>query len=93
MILKIQIFSLLYSFFYGVLFFFLLEINYKLIYESKIVYRIIFSLLFVVLMSLLYFLGLVKINHGIVHVYFYLSLFTGYVSSFVIYKNINCKKK
>lgn len=93
MILKIQVLSLIYSFFYGIVFFFLLEFNHKFLYEGKIVYRIIISFLFVVIMSLLYFFGLIKINNGIIHLYFYLSLFTGYLLSFVIYRKINCKKK
>ena len=93
MILDIQIISLVYSFFYGVIFYLLLEVNYKLLYEGKLVYRIIISFLFVIFISLLYFIGLIKINNGILHIYFFLSLFTGYLSSFVIYNKINCKKK
>ena len=93
MILKIQILSLLYSFFYGIVFFLLLEINHKLLYEGKIVYRIIISFLFVIVMSFLYFFGLIKINYGVIHLYFYLSLLTGYLLSFVIWSKINCKKK
>ena len=93
MILRIQIISLLYSFFFGIIFFFLLELNHKLLYEGKIVYRVIISFLFVITMSLLYFFGLMKINNGTIHIYFYLSLLTGYLLSFVIYGKINCKKK
>ena len=66
MILKIQILSLIYSFFYGIGFFLLLEINYKFLYEGKLVYRIIISFLFIIFISLLYFLGLLKINNGII---------------------------
>ena len=40
MILKIQIFSLLYSFIYGIIFYILLEVNQKFLYEGKIVYWI-----------------------------------------------------
>lgn len=93
MILKIQILSLLFSFGYGNLVFWLLEFNYKLLYEGRIVYRIIISFLFVMFISILYFIGLLKINNGILHVYFFLALFTGYMLSFVIYRKINCKKK
>ena len=93
MILKIQILSLIYSFFFGIIFFLLLEVNYRFLYEGKLVYRIIISFLFVIIISLGYFLGLLKINNGIIHIYFFLSLFTGYLVSFVIYNKINCKKK
>ena len=45
----------------------------EVLYEGKIVYRIIISFLFVIFISLLYFWGLMKINNGIVHIYFLLS--------------------
>ena len=93
MILKIQIFSLVYSFFYGIIFFFLLEVNHKLLYDGKIIYRIIISFLFIIVMSLLYFFGILRINNGIIHFYFYFSFFAGYLLSYVIYKKINCKIK
>lgn len=93
MILKVQILSLLYSFVYGILFFILLEVNYKLLYTGKIIYRIVISFLFIIIASLLYFFGLLKVNNGVIHIYFFLSLFTGYLLSFVIYEKIRCKKK
>ena len=92
MILRIQILSLLFSFGYGNIVFWLLELNYKLLYEGKIFYRIIISFLFVMFISLLYFIGLLKINNGVLHLYFFISLLTGYLVSFVIYRKINCKK-
>lgn len=93
MILSVQIFSLIYSFFYGVVFYVLLEINYRFLYLGKIVYRIILSFLFVIFVSLLYFILLVRINNGILHYYFLLCFFTGYLFSFVIYRKINCQRK
>ena len=87
--LKIQIFSLLYSFSFGILFFILLEVNYRLLYEGKLFYRIIISFFFIIFMTLLYYIGLLKINNGIIHVYFLLSMFTGYLLSFVIYRKMN----
>ena len=92
MILRIQIYSLLFSFFYGILVFFLLELNYKLLYTGKMLYKIIISFLFVMFISLLCFYGLLKINNGIIHIYFLIVMFTGYMLSFVIYRKIRCKK-
>ena len=92
MILRIQICSLLFSFFYGIFVFFLLELNYKLLYTGKMLYKIIISFLFVMFISLLYFYGLLKINNGIIHIYFLIVMFTGYMLSFVIYRKIRCKK-
>lgn len=93
MILRIQIYSLLFSFFYGIFVFFLLELNYKLLYTGKMLYKIIISFLFVMFISLLYFYGLLKINNGIIHIYFLIVMFTGYMLSFVIYSKINCKRR
>ena len=92
MILKIQIFSLLYSFIYGIKKKKKKEVNQKFLYEGKIVYRIIISFLFVIFISLLYFLILIKINNGILHLYFFLTMFTGYLLSLVIYKKLIVKK-
>ena len=93
MILRIQIFSLLYSFFYAIVFYILLEINHKILYNGKLFYRIIISFLFVIVNSLLYFLFLIKINNGILHIYFFFSMFTGYLLSFVIYRKLVVKYK
>ena len=92
MILSTQILSLIYSFFYGIFFFSMLEVNYKILYNGKFIYRIMISFLFVIFISLLYFIILIKINNGILHVYFFLVFFTGYMLSFVIYSKIRCKK-
>ena len=79
MILSTQILSLIYSFFYGIFFFSMLEVNYKILYNGKFIYRIMISFLFVIFISLLYFIILIKINNGILHVYFFLVFFTGYM--------------
>ena len=93
MSLNIQIYSLLFSFLYGIIFYILLEINYRFLFEGKIIYRIIISFLFVMVLSLVYFLILLKINNGVLHLYFFLSMFTGYLVSFVIYKKLIVKRK
>ena len=93
MSLNIQIYSLLFSFLYGIIFYILLEINYRFLFEGKIIYRIIISFLFVMVLSLVYFLILLKINNGVLHLYFFLSMFTGYLLSFVIYKKLIVKRK
>ena len=91
--INIQIYSLLFSFLYGIIFYILLEINYNILFEGKIIYRIIISFLFVIVLSLVYFLILLKINNGILHLYFFLLMFTGYLLSFVIYKKLIVKRK
>ena len=63
------------------------------IYNGIFIYRFMISFLFVMFISLLYFIILLKINNGILHVYFFLVFFTGYMLSFVIYSKINCKRR
>ena len=92
MILKIQIYSILYSFLYGMIFYALLEVNYKIIYESKLFIKIICSLLFLLVNTLLYFIILIRINNGIVHIYFLLSIILGYILAYFIRLKLFKKK-
>lgn len=86
MILSVQIISLIISFCYGMFFFLTLEFFSKLIYADSLFVRIIISFLFVVFHTLLYFLILMKINFGYIHIYFFLCIFGGYIMCKVIYK-------
>ena len=90
--LDYQITTILFSSVYGVILYILLEINYKFIYKSRIIYRIIVTFLFVIFNTLLYFIILRKINYGIVHMYFLLCIFTGYILSNFVYKKFIVKK-
>ena len=78
--LNIQIKSIIFSFLYGMFFSFLLNLNYKFIYYSKGILKILINIFFVVDNVFLYFIILRYINNGIVHFYFVLSLFLGYFS-------------
>lgn len=77
--LNIQIYSFLYSFLFGIGFYFLLDIFNKLIVKLNIVLRIILSFLFIMILASLYFLGLLYINNGVLHIYFLLSILVGYI--------------
>ena len=86
--LNIQILSFTVSFLYGMFFYLLLEINYKFLTSSSLLVKIISSLLFVVFNTLLYFIILLYINNGYVHVYFLFLMLVGYFFCIVIYKLI-----
>lgn len=79
MSLKLQIISLIVSFLYGIFFSFLLNINYKIIYNNSKLIKIIGTFIFIIANSLLYFYILLKINNGIVHIYLLLSLLMGFI--------------
>lgn len=86
--LNVQMVSLLVSFFYGMFFFFSLELNLKFIYSSKLFIRLFVSFVFVLFHVLLYFLILMKINNGYLHFYFFLCILLGYYICKVVYKKI-----
>jgi len=88
MSLSIQILSFVISFFYGIFFEILLELNTKIIYSSKLIVKIIGTFLFVLFNTLLYFIILLKINNGILHVYFFLCIILGYTLSCKVTKKI-----
>ena len=85
MILKLQLYSLIYSFLFGIVFYFLLDVFNK--YNSKkIIIKIITSLLFVFTNSIIYFVGLIYINNGYLHIYFLLSILVGYLFMYFFIK-------
>lgn len=69
MILETQIQTLIFSFFFGIFFSFLLTINYKMIYNTKKKYQITTTFVLVIGSVILYFLGIRKVNYGIFHPY------------------------
>ena len=89
MYLSIQIYSLLYSFGYGIFFFLMLELNCKFIYSSNRITSFIGTFIFVLFNTLLYFIGLCKINNGIIHIYFLMMIMGGYIVSFFVYRRFN----
>ncbi len=76
--LYIQIGSLLFSMIYGIIFYFLLEGFNKLVCKVKIIYKLLLSLIFVISLSIVYFMGLLFINNGVIHIYFLLCIMFGY---------------
>ena len=85
MILKLQLYSLIYSFVFGIYFYFLLDIFNK--FNSKrIVFKVLLSFLFVFFNAIVYFIGLIYINNGYLHVYFLLSILVGYLFIYFIIK-------
>lgn len=82
--LNTQILTLLFSFFYGIFFSWMVSLNYKFIYGDKKILQIIFTLVFMLVMVMFYFLGLKMINHAILHIYeFIMIIFGFFVEHFV----------
>ena len=85
MSLDIQIKTLLYSFLFGIYFSIIVYLNYKIIYKLKKFYLVIGTFLIIFLNILLYFLVLLKVNNGIIHIYGIISLILGYFVCHFIY--------
>ena len=79
MALSLQIKALIVSFIYGILVSYVLTLQYKYFFESKLWYKILLTSFFVFDMVLLYFLVLKLINNGIFHIYFFFLLIIGFV--------------
>lgn len=67
--LDTQIATLISSFLYGMVFSFLVSVNYKYLYHKKILLRILFTFMFIFANVLIYFIILRKINQAILHPY------------------------
>ncbi len=84
MSLNLQIISLVYSFIYGIIFYFLVLINKKYLYDNK--YAFLIDILFIIDNVLLYFIILRYINNGVFHIYFLVMLILGYILVYYIDK-------
>ena len=90
MALSIQLQVLIVSFLYGILFSYLLKMQYQFLFETTFIYKISITILFVMDNCLLYFLILKIINHGMFHLYFLFSLILGFLfGNYLVHKKNN----
>ena len=82
--LKIQVLSLVFSFFYGIVFSLLVNVNYRFLFAKKKIIKIIFTFIFVIDMALIYFLILKFLNDGIIHIYFLFMILLGFYITFPV---------
>lgn len=86
MSLKIQIYSVLYSFLFGIYFSYILKLFKKYIYNNNIIIKIVSNLVIVIINSFIYFIGINKINNGILHPYTFITLILGFYFIDIIHK-------
>lgn len=77
--LNIQINLIIFSFVFGMLFSLLITINYKFLYQGKNIFRFIVNLMIIIVSVLIYFIGIRKINNGILHIYSLLLIIVGFI--------------
>ncbi len=88
MILETQIYTLLFSFIFGSLFGLLVRINYFFLNHSNKFIKILFTVVFVTIFTLIYFIILEKLNSGIIHIYYFIMLILGFCLEQFIEKKI-----
>lgn len=82
--LVVQLQGVVYSFVYGLLFSFLYSLINRLFYRyKKKIIRFIIQVCVGVGFGLTYYFGLLMINHGVLRIYFIISIIIGYI----IYEN------
>ncbi len=77
--LEIQIQSLISSFVYGLYISLMYNIFYKYLYSKKVIIKVLLNCLFTIINSLTYFFILMLINKGTIHIYFLISLISGFL--------------
>ncbi len=94
MSLQVQINSFIFSFFFGIIFSMCTNLNYRFLFSKKLGFKILFTIIYIFDFSLLYFIIMKKINYGIIHEYFLISLGIGYIISSIYFdKKINNLKQ
>ena len=88
MILETQIYTLLFSFIFGSFFGLLVRINYFFLNHSNKFIKILFTVVFVTIFTLIYFIILEKLNSGIIHIYYFIMLILGFCLEQFIEKKI-----
>ena len=86
MYIKTQIYSFIYSFVFGILFGICTQVNYKYLFNKHKYFRIIFTIIYIIDASLLYFLLIKYINGGIVNIYFLITVGIGFIIESTNYK-------
>ena len=74
----LQIESLIYSFSFGILFYLFSRINYFILKNKTIITKVLITTIFVIDVVLIYMYFMYRINNGIFHIYFILTLSIGF---------------
>ncbi len=91
--LNIQFKLIIFSFIFGFMFSMLLDTFNCLIKKNSKLLEIIVSFIFVLFMTILYFIGIQKIGNAIFHVYSIISIILGFVFYDIVINLIANKNK
>ena len=88
-----QILTIIISISFGSVFYILIKINKRILFETKILIRIISNFIFILDMTLIYFLIMKYINNGVVTYYSYLLIILGILLTETLLTKIKTYKK
>ncbi len=91
--LSMQIKAIIFSLVYGVFIAFMVNVNYKCLFNKNMIFKIIFDSIFILDLGMLYFFILQFINFGYLHVYFFLAHTVGCLASYSLLKNLMRKNE
>ena len=77
--LSLQLKSLIFSFFFGIIFSTTVNLFEKKLYYTRLRFQIGNAFLVSILLCLIYFISLRKINNGIIHIYFIFMIILGFL--------------
>ena len=88
---NLQIISFLVSFIYGIFFYFLTIINFKLIESLKVYLKHILTFIYTIDMTIIYIIIIYHLNKGYFHIYFIMMVFIGFFIGLVLHKKLLSK--
>lgn len=83
---NLQLISFLVSFLFGLIFYFLTYINFKLIKDLKKLFQHLLTFIYVIDMTIIYIIIFYHLNKGYFHIYFIFTVFIGFILGFLINK-------
>ncbi len=90
--INIQIVCMIFSYLYGVLYYFLIIFNKYITANISLLLKIITNIIFSLNTVILYLIILYKLNYGVLHFYFFILIIIGFISGIHICKYIVNKK-
>lgn len=91
----VQLISLAFSFLFGIAFYYLTILNFKLIDNLKKYLKHILTAIYVLDITIIYIIFIYHINKGYFHIYFifmvFLGYFVGFITNIYILSKINVK--
>lgn len=92
--IKIQLLVILFSFIYGIFYYYITYLNKIIIFKKPLIIQMFITFLLVFNSVLLYMIILFKINSAQYHIYFLLCVISGYIlGDFLSKKYVKDKKK